>query len=1326
MQGGASLGTAVVNFAAEHQQFTGALSTMGTGLSDLGNKVTSIGNTAAGFGAKMAGLGTAIAGSLSVAIKAAAGFEQKLAEVSTMMGETTKKEVDELGESLQDIAVLYGQKLPDVLKGAYDSLSASVPGDEVVGFLEQSAKTAVAGVSDIATSVDVLTTIVNSYGSKLDHLGGYTEKAERISDMLFMTLKGGKTTFEELAGSISQVATIAAEAGVTLDELGAMFGTMTYRGMNAANASTAIRGMLMELSRATGDSLETFEEAGIEVGKFQQKQISLSEILKQVSAATGGSNAEMAKYFHNMRAMLGVTVLVADEMKAWDRQIGLQAESLGSRDAAFQKMAETVQHKLNQAFAAGRNALIAFGSSVSGTDGLIEAFTKKMEALTDSIRRNQEFLGNWTGFILKLSIALIGLGTALVVFGKIAAAIGSIITLFGKLSAAGITLTAMWGKLTGAVTAVGAAIAAIPAKATAALAALKGLGAAIAGLTAAGAATITIGVVVTAGTFVLIERNISLLKDLWELRKKLKEQERDLGKYTDQYIESLMRQGKITKDQAAELSAIHDVEERRQAALNAQAEYQDSKNKEFHERAIQQIKERLGEEATAEEQLREYRRLAKEDLLYKEGEALKVKEEATARIKVLEKDLTEATEEEIEERVRLLANYQTEQQMHESDRIAYANAQLMRLGEERATEEELATIKEIAAEREIALIDAIHQLRAGVAIEEIGLIKEVTRAKQDALSFDEEQLKQQELNLDELREHYRNAYEEMKIHVTALTNERREAAERLREIENQVREEGRQLTEEEKAERRELMDLVNAYTHAITIAGNTQLALWKEWVALATSTSPAIATAMQESAQAEKTARDNSIKGSIAAIQANEEFINSVLSGIPKVKAEFDSLSQAEQMAMKGIIVAAQQAGHDVPQAMEYMTADFENIKQRAFALAIDYENAMQSIGASNLEMLPRTEHSPSPLSMFLEDMGIITGRTFMLVQDTQGATGMLHSLWDGFAMKLDWIMHEAWEAMQWLNPFARHSPSLVDNVKQGTSEILNQWGQASKDLLPIMQSAYDAMTYLDPSQRHSPSLIDRILAGWNYLTQEEEKTLRNRIASFVNNNKKMLENLKAFYSTGRNLSVQWSTGMTYDWSGKSASTPQLIGQHPSWLTGRSLDALLNKLQVQTSFLNRGESKSTLLDILGSALGQSSRLMPPTKPKGLTYKETSFNDFMKNYSPSYTPPPSTSYTPSYDREYTSPIYSDYQSDYLTSTVQSRIADVVDEISMNVSGIALAVTGENAETKREEAIPQELHNTVNIYVDQLRSDADIKALAKQASIELEKLNWRSRS
>ncbi|GAG77705.1 unnamed protein product, partial [marine sediment metagenome] len=161
---------------------------------------TKAGTAYGGMWKKLA-LGVGIAGGVTMVTRALINqfsdmvtvgreFEAAWANVTTMMDSSTE-EAKGMRDALIDLSPTLGSTT-ELAAGMYQVLSASIPEDAAILFLESAAEAAVAGVTDTATAVDALTTVINAYGLEAGAV-------DSISDVMFETVKSGKLTYEELA-----------------------------------------------------------------------------------------------------------------------------------------------------------------------------------------------------------------------------------------------------------------------------------------------------------------------------------------------------------------------------------------------------------------------------------------------------------------------------------------------------------------------------------------------------------------------------------------------------------------------------------------------------------------------------------------------------------------------------------------------------------------------------------------------------------------------------------------------------------------------------------------------------------------------------------------------------------------------------------------------------------------------------------------------------------------------------------------------------------------------------------------------------------------------
>lgn len=310
------------------------------------------------IGKGFAVVGGAAAAGMGLAIKEAVEFESVMSDISTLISGDSTEAVDGLKNGILELAKTVPKDPDELGAAAYDVLSAGIQGTEnQLNVLEQSSKLATAGLGDTKGAVDIMTSSINAFNLP-------AEDAGKISDILFKTVKNGKTTVDEMAQAFGATAPIAAAAGVSLEEFSAATAALTTTGLPAAQAQNALRQATLSLTAPTEDMKRLFEEVGIESGQAAVEQDGLVSVMKRVNEAADGNQEVLKKAFGSVEALGAATSLTGDQYEAFTSTMADMTGGANAVDEAFQKQTEKfgnqyklLKNKLNV-------AMIQLGSKV--------------------------------------------------------------------------------------------------------------------------------------------------------------------------------------------------------------------------------------------------------------------------------------------------------------------------------------------------------------------------------------------------------------------------------------------------------------------------------------------------------------------------------------------------------------------------------------------------------------------------------------------------------------------------------------------------------------------------------------------------------------------------------------------------------------------------------------------------------------------------------------------------------------------------------------------------------------------------------------------------
>lgn len=326
-----------------------------------------------------AGVG-AITAALVGTTKQAMDFETAFAEVRTLINDMPESGLNQLKQGLIDLSKQTGILTGESIPAMYQAISASVPADNVVSFLEVASKNAIGGVTDLQTSVDGLTNILNAYAME-------TSEVMNVSDLMFETMKRGKTTIGELSRSYFNVIPYAASAGVAFRDISAAMATITAQGTPTSVATTQLRQAIVELSNEGSQVGKTFQSlAGKSFKDFIASGKNLQDALQLLEKKAKASNVGINTLFSSVEAGASVLGLVGNNTQRFTADMEAMANAAGATEEAFKKIDETPAQRLKKIRAQFSAITLEIGNKLLPTaEKLIAIAEKNMPKISKTI-----------------------------------------------------------------------------------------------------------------------------------------------------------------------------------------------------------------------------------------------------------------------------------------------------------------------------------------------------------------------------------------------------------------------------------------------------------------------------------------------------------------------------------------------------------------------------------------------------------------------------------------------------------------------------------------------------------------------------------------------------------------------------------------------------------------------------------------------------------------------------------------------------------------------------------------------------------------------------
>lgn len=248
----------------------------------------------------------------------AADFQKQIALTQTIADGAS---FDKIAASVRKLSDEFNLPLLQTAEGVYNALSNQV-GDfgDSLKFTQEAAKFAKATNSSLKDSVDLLSAALKGYGLTVDD-------TDKVSSIFFRTIDKGRITATELANSFGRVDTLAADIGVSLEEVGGALAAISVKGTKTSEALTQFRAILSALQKPSETMEKRLASLGFTSSEVAIKTLGLTGVLNELSRTTAGSAEDLAKLFPNIRGLSGVASLTSDDLKELTSDINAMTEA---------------------------------------------------------------------------------------------------------------------------------------------------------------------------------------------------------------------------------------------------------------------------------------------------------------------------------------------------------------------------------------------------------------------------------------------------------------------------------------------------------------------------------------------------------------------------------------------------------------------------------------------------------------------------------------------------------------------------------------------------------------------------------------------------------------------------------------------------------------------------------------------------------------------------------------------------------------------------------------------------------------------------------------
>jgi TP901 family phage tail tape measure protein len=353
-------------------------------------------------------------------------FEASMQHIVGLVG-ISQRQVDEWSKDLMAMGPELGRAPKELSEALYQVTSSGIESGKALEVVRQSAKAAAAGLGETQVVADAITSAMNAYRTS-------NLEASKATDILVATVREGKGEAAAIAPALGRVIPVAAELGISFDQVGAALAGMTLVGFDAAESATNLSGIMTAFLKPTKQASEIMAQFGLsgeQLREMAARPGGLLNVLTLLRDTVGQNDEALTKIFPNVRGFRGMLALVGDNAEQVSGIFGRLANATGDADRAFQAASQTAKFQFDQAMSGVQSSLIALGNAI------LPVVIPILKELSETLRRVTEWFTsldrNTQQTIVQIGLIAVAIGPVLSIGGRLISTLGTVVSLMTSL-----------------------------------------------------------------------------------------------------------------------------------------------------------------------------------------------------------------------------------------------------------------------------------------------------------------------------------------------------------------------------------------------------------------------------------------------------------------------------------------------------------------------------------------------------------------------------------------------------------------------------------------------------------------------------------------------------------------------------------------------------------------------------------------------------------------------------------------------------------------------------------------------------------------------------
>lgn len=306
-------------------------------------------------------------------------FEASMSNLAAVT-QGTDEQMEALEHTARNLGAVTRFSATEAASGMEFLARAGFKTDQIIAAIPGTLDLAAAGALDLGRAADIVSNILSAFNEDASEAG-------RVADILAASAASANTNVEQMGEAMKTVAPIASTAGRSIEETAAAIGVLSNAGIQASDAGTQLRGVLLALANPSSEAEKRLSEMHVTLGELDPSTHTIIELFERLEKAQ--LNLSDAGEIFGRRNAAAALVLTRAMPILRDLTAGLiTAEGAAARMAAI--MDDNVRGAARQLLSALSELTLQAGDA-----GLTGAMRDALDTMTEAVR---VLAGLGTGF----------------------------------------------------------------------------------------------------------------------------------------------------------------------------------------------------------------------------------------------------------------------------------------------------------------------------------------------------------------------------------------------------------------------------------------------------------------------------------------------------------------------------------------------------------------------------------------------------------------------------------------------------------------------------------------------------------------------------------------------------------------------------------------------------------------------------------------------------------------------------------------------------------------------------------------------------------------